>query len=155
MRSMVVLPMPRLGTLMTRFAAMSSARVHDEREVGHDVADLGAVEEARAADDAVRHASAQQHVFQHAALRVRAVEHGHLVVRQPRRALLLDLAGDPAAFIALVGGHVHLDLVAVLGAGEQLLRLAVLVVRDDRVRGRQNVAHAAVFCSSFTVCAVG
>ena len=25
MRSMVVLPMPRLGTLMTRFAAMSSA----------------------------------------------------------------------------------------------------------------------------------
>ena len=119
-------------------------RVHDEREVGHDVADLGAVEEARAADDAVRHAGAQQHVFQHAALRVRAVEHGHLVVRQPRRALLLDLAGDPAAFIALVGGHVHLDLVAVLGAGEQLLRLAVLVVRDDRVRGRQNVAHAAV-----------
>ncbi len=90
------------------------------------------------------HAGAQQHVLQHAALRVRAVEHGHLIVRQPRRALLLDLAGDPAAFVALVGGHVHLDLVAVLGAGEQLLRLAVLVVRDDGVRSRQNVAHAAV-----------
>ena len=89
-------------------------RVHDEREVGHDVADLGAVEEARAAHDAVGHAGAQQHVLQHTGLGVRAVEHGHLVVRKARRALLLYLAGYPAALVALVGGQVHVDLLAIL-----------------------------------------
>ena len=119
-------------------------RVHHKREVGHHVADLGAVEEARAAHDAIGHTRTQEHVLQHARLRVGAVEHGHLVVRQPRRAPLLDLAGDPAALVTLVGGHVHLDLVAVLGGGEEPLRLAVLVVGDHGVGGGKHVAHAAV-----------
>ena len=48
--------------------------VHDGLEVAHDVADLGAVEEARAADDAVRHPGAQQRVFERARLGVGAVE---------------------------------------------------------------------------------
>ena len=118
--------------------------VDHQRKVGHDVADLGAVEESRAADDAVRNAGAQQHIFKHARLGVGAVKHRHLVVGQPLLALLLDLAGDPAALVTLVGGHVHVDLLAVLLVGEQLLHLAMLVVRDDGVGRGQNVAHAAV-----------
>ena len=119
-------------------------RVDHQRKVSHDVADLGAIEESRAADDAIRHAGAQQHIFKHARLGVGAIKHRHLVVGQPLLALLLDLAGDPAALVALVGGHVHVNLLAVLLVGEQLLHLAMLVVRDDGVGRRQHVAHAAV-----------
>ena len=119
-------------------------RVHHQREIGHYVADLGAIEEARAPDDAVGHAGAQQHIFEHARLGVGAVEHGHVVVGGALTATPVDLPGDPAALVALVGGQIHRDLLPVARVREQALLLAVLVVRDDGVGRRQDIAHAAV-----------
>ena len=119
-------------------------RVHHQREIGHYVADLGAIEEARAPDDAVGHAGAQQHIFEHARLGVGAVEHGHVVVGGTLTAAPVDLPGDPAALVALVGGQIHRDLLPVARVREQALLLAVLVVRDDGVGRRQDIAHAAI-----------
>ena len=118
--------------------------IHGEREVRHDVANFGTVEEARSAHDAIRHARAQQHVFEHAALSVRAIEDCYLVVAHAGTAAFFDLAGYPAALVALVACKVDFDLVAIFGVREQLLLLAVRIVRDDGVRRRQDIAHAAV-----------
>ena len=129
--------------------------VHDQREIRHDVADFRAIEELCAADDAVGHARAQKHVFKHARLGVRAVKNGNLVVRHAGGTALLDLARDPTALVALVGCHIDVDLLAVLGGGKELLRLAVLVVRDDGVRGGEHIAHTAVVLLEFHCMAVG
>ena len=119
-------------------------RVHHQREVGHDVADLGAVEKARAADDAVGHPGAQKHIFKHARLGVGAVEDGHVVVGGALSSTPVDLASDPAALVALVGSHVHRDLLAVARIRKQALLFAMLVVGDDGVGRSQDIAHAAV-----------
>ena len=119
-------------------------RVHDELEVGHDVADLGAVEEARAAHDLVRHARAQEHVLEDARLGVGSVEDGHVVVARAAVVELLDLRADPAALVALVGGLEHADLLAVPRVGEQALGLAAGVVGHHGVGRRQDVARGAV-----------
>ncbi len=119
--------------------------VHDGLEVGHDVADLGAVEEARAPDDAVRHARAQQRVFELSRLRVGAVEDGEVGVapvlgaQQP-----LDLRGDEAGLVALVAREVARDLLALGVGGEERLGLAVGVVGDDRVGGGEDARRRAV-----------
>ena len=118
--------------------------VHHQVQVRHNIADLGAVEEARSADKAVRHARAHQHIFKHAALRVGAVEHGNLVIRSTLPMLMLYLRGYPAALVAFVGCAVHGYLVARRLAGEQLLRLARYVIGDNRVRRRQDVAQRTV-----------
>ena len=119
-------------------------RVDHELEVGHDVADLGAVEEARAAHDLVRHARTQEHVLEDAALGVGAVEERHVVVADARAVQLLDLRADPAALVALVGGLVGLHELAVAPGGVEALRLAARVVRHHGVRGVQDVARGAV-----------
>ncbi len=118
--------------------------VDRQLEVGHHVAHLGAFEEAGAAHNFVGDAGAQQHVFQRAALRVRAVKQRHLVVGFARVVEFLNLAGNPAALVALVGGQVERNLLARLARGEQLLGLAPAVVRDDRVGRIQNVGRGAV-----------
>ena len=119
-------------------------RVHDQLEVGHHVADLRAVEEARAAHDLVRHARAQEHVLERARLRVRAIEHGDVVVARAAVVQLLNLAADPAPLVALVRGLEHLDLLAVAAVREQALLLAARVVAHHGVRGVQDVAGRAV-----------
>ena len=129
--------------------------VHDQREVCHDVANLRAIEELRAADDAVGHARAQKHIFKHARLRVRAVENGDLVVRHAGGAAFLDLARDPTALVALVSRHIDVDLLAILGGSEEFLRLAVLIVRNNGVRGGEHIAHAAVVLFELHRMAIG
>ena len=119
-------------------------RVHDDLEVGHDVADLRAVEEARAAHDLVGHSGAHEHVLEDARLRVGAVEHGHIVVARARIVQLLDLRGDPAALIALVGRLVDPDFLPLAAVGEQMLVLARGVVGDHGVGGLEDVARGAV-----------
>ena len=48
-----------------------------------------------------------------------------------------------------------MDLLAILGGSEELLRLAVLVVRDNGVRCGEHIAHAAVVLLEFHRVAVG
>ena len=119
--------------------------VHHDLEVRHHVADLGAVEEARAADDAVRHAGAHQRVFQRTRLRVGAVEDREVGVAAAFCAHEpLDLAGDEARLVALVARQVARDLLALGVGGEERLGLAVRVVGDHRVGGREDARRRAV-----------
>ena len=55
-------------------------RIHNQVQICHHVTNLGAIEEARASYEAIRHTRTQQHIFEHTALRVRAIEDRHLVV---------------------------------------------------------------------------
>jgi len=118
--------------------------VDDDLEVGHDVANLLAVEEARATDDLVRHARPQEHVLEHARLRVGAIEDGRVVVARARVVELLDLRTDPAALVALVGGLVHANPLAVAGIGKESLGRAARVVGHDGVGRVEDVPGGAV-----------
>ena len=68
--SSVRAPMPRGGKLTTRRNAPSSSGFGDQPQVGQRMLDLGALEEAHAAVDAVRHAGVEQRMLDHARLRV-------------------------------------------------------------------------------------
>ena len=119
-------------------------RVHDHLEVGHDVADLGAVEESRAAHDLVGHARAQEHIFEDTRLGVGAVEHGDVVVARTLGMQLLDLAGDPAALVALIARLEGLDLLAIALGRKQTLVLALRVMAHHGVGGAQDMTRGAV-----------
>ena len=119
-------------------------RVHDHLEVGHDVADLGTVEESRAAHNLVGHARAQEHIFEDTRLGVGAVEHGDIVVTRALGVQLFDLAGNPAALVALVACLEGLDLLAVALGRKQALVLALRVVTHHGVGGAQDMARGAV-----------
>ena len=119
-------------------------RVHDHLEVGHDVADLGTVEESRAAHDLVGHARAQEHIFENTRLGVGAVEHGDVVVARTLGVQLLDLAGNPAALVALVARLEGLDLLAIALGRKQALVLALRVVAHHGVGGAQDVTRGAI-----------
>ena len=112
-------------------------RVHDSLEVRHHIANLGAVEELGAADDAVRYAGAKQRVFQLTRLRVGAVEEREVGVAPVLGTHeLVDLGCDEPRLVALVARQIARDLLALGVGGEERLGLAVGVVGDDGVRGR-------------------
>ena len=119
-------------------------RVHDHLEVGHDVADLGTVEESRAAHNLVGHACAQEHIFEDTRLGVGAVEHSDIVVTRALGVQLFDLAGNPAALVALIACLEGLDLLAVALGRKQALLLALRVVTHHGVGGAQDMARGAV-----------
>ena len=119
-------------------------RVHDHLEVGHDIADLGTVEESRATHDFVGHARTQEHIFENTRLGVGAIEHGDVVVARAFGMQFLDLAGNPAALVALVARLEGLDLLAIALGRKQALILALRVVANHGVGGAQDMARGAV-----------
>ena len=119
-------------------------RVHDHLEVSHDVADLGAVEESRAAHDLVRHARAQEHIFEDTRLGVGAVEHGDVVVARALGVQLFDLAGNPATLVTLVTRLEGLNLLAIALGRKQALVLALRVMAYHGVGGAQDMTRGAV-----------
>ena len=119
-------------------------RVHEQREVGERVLDLGALVEARAADDLVADAVAHQHVLEHAALRVGPVEDGDLVARGALVDEPLDLGHHEARLGVLVLELAHVDRIALAELRPEELVLALPVVRDDRVRRVEDRLRRAV-----------
>ena len=119
-------------------------RVHDHLEICHNVADLGTVEESRAAHDLVGHARAQEHIFENARLGVGAVEHGDVVVTRALGVQLLDLASNPAALVALIARLEGLDLLTIALGRKQALVLALRVVTHHGVGGAQDMARRAI-----------
>ena len=119
-------------------------RVHDHLKVGHDVADLGTVEESRAAHDLVGHARAQEHIFEDTRLGVGAIEHSDVVVARAFGMQLLDLAGNPAALVALVARLEGLDLLAIALGRKQALVLALRVVAHHGIGGAQDVTRGTI-----------
>ena len=119
-------------------------RVVDHLQVRDGVLDLGALVEARAADHLVGDLLADEHVLQHARLGVRPVEDrdlgaGVALVDQPR-----DLGGDVARLRVLVLDLDHAHRLALPQLAEEVLGLALAVVRDQRVRGAEDRVRRAV-----------
>ena len=129
-------------------------RVHDHLEIGHDVTDLGTVEESRAADDLVGHARAQEHIFENTRLSVGAVEHGNIVVARALGMQLLDLAGNPATLVTLIARLEGLNLLAIALGRKQALVLALRVVAHHGVGGAQDMARGTVVLLQFDRLAV-
>ena len=99
-------------------------RVVDHLQVRHDVLDLGALVEARAADHLVGDALAHEHVLEHAALGVRAVDDpdlGEAVAALEQRG---DLGRDEPRLGVLVLGLDHVHRLALAEVRPQVLLLA-------------------------------
>ena len=119
-------------------------RVVDRLQVRDDVLDLGALVEAGPAEDDVRDPLPDEDVLEHARLRVRPVEDRDLVAVDA----LLDEACDPGRDVPRLGVLVldldHAHGLAVAELRPEVLLLALAVVRDDAVRGAEDVVRGAV-----------
>ena len=113
-------------------------------QVGEDILDLGAVEEAGAADDAVRDTAALEGVFKLVGLGVHAVEHRMVAPVGPAPVGGHDLGGDEPGLVPLVVGKVVEQQVSPVLVCPELLALALAVVGDDGVGRVQNVGGTAV-----------
>ena len=120
-------------------------RVHEDGEVRGRVADLRALVEARAADDLVRDVLPHEHVLEHARLRVRPVEDRDLARGPAARDEARDLGRDEARLRVLVLDLDHAHRLPLAELGEEVLRLPLAVVVDDRVgRAEDRVGRAVV-----------
>ena len=154
--------MPRAGTLMIALVRGRVVVGAQHAQVGERVLDLAPLVEARAADQLVAQAVAQERLLDRAALGVRPVhdrdvaqEVAPLVAlvgapREERAARAaaaderLDLARDPLRLLVLRVGLEALDQHAARVLGPELLVLARLVARHDRVRGVEDQLRRAV-----------
>ena len=122
---------------------------HRDAEVGHRVADLLALVEARAADDAVGQADGQEAVLEGAHLVRGADEDGDAVGADrvdPAGAAgqRLDLLADPARLLLAVPVADQADLLALGDVGPERLAEAALVGGDDAGGGGEDVRGRAV-----------
>ena len=116
----------------------------DDAQIGQRVADLGALIEARAADDAIGQAERDEAVLELAHL-IRGAHQDRDVVERFALALqLLDLLADAARFFLRIPGAGDRDLLALDILGAQGLAEASFIVRDQ-MRGRgENMRRRAI-----------
>ena len=119
-------------------------RVGDGDEVPHRVLDLGPLVELGASEYPVGQGGADEHLLECSRLGVRAIEHRDVAVLDARLVQRRDLVGDELRLVVLAVSGEADDFLAVPNGREELLVLAVEVVRDDRVRRAQDVLGRAV-----------
>ena len=114
-----------------------------EREVGEEVADLGAVEEADAAEEAVRDVEAVEDAFERAAVRGEAEQDAHVRVRRGA-GVLADFARDKEGLVVGVVACHDADGRAAREGGVQALGDAVRILLHDAEGGLEDLGRAAV-----------
>ena len=120
------------------------ARVADHAEVSDHFADLAALVEACAADDAVRNARLREVALEHHRLGVHPVQNGIIREFAPGGHAVEDDLPDAFRFVHLVFGGVQVDLRAGAVLRPERFALALRVVFDDGVRRVQNILGRAV-----------
>ena len=140
-----------LGTDTTLGLVQNAAHVHivigvaQGAQVGERILDFLTLVEASATDHAVRQAGSHEHVLEGSGLRVGTVENRNVtglhavLVRQA-----VNFAGDVACLGVLRFGNVTDNLRARAGGGPQLLRAAVRVAFNDRIRRGEDVLRGTV-----------
>ena len=116
----------------------------NEAQIRQHVLDLGPVEEAGAADDAVGDAAALEGVFKLVGLGVHAVEHRMIPPVCPPPVGGQDLRGDILGLVPLVVGEVMGQQLSPVLVCPELFALALEVVGDDGVGRVQDMGGAAV-----------
>src|SRR5690606_6591820 len=118
--------------------------VRDEPQVRERILDLGALEEAHAAVDAIRDAGREQRFLENARLRVRTIQHGDVSTPLSGRDRVLYTIHDELGLVALVERRVDANRLTRAAVGPQVLAETRRVVRDHRVRGIQDRRRGAV-----------
>ena len=138
-------PMPRGGVFTARSNAASSCAVRDEPQVRERVLDLGAIEVAQAAVHAVRDVVLDQLLFEVARLRVRAVQDRD-VARLAARPRCTRGCGRSRSALrpARCTRRRARSACRPRRSVQSSLPSRSRVVRDDRVRGGEDVAGGAV-----------
>ncbi len=133
-----------LGRVDDAFEGEIVGGLGDDAQIGERVADLGALVEAEAADDAIGHADRDEAVLELAGLVLRADEDRGLVDAEAAALEPFDLLADAAGFLGAVPDAEHLDLLALGFLGPQRLAEAAGVVGDHARCGGEDVGRAAV-----------
>ena len=119
-------------------------RVGGDAQIGERVADLGALVEARAADDPVGQAELDEAVLDLAHLGRDAHQHGDLGEGMLLGLERLDLLADLARLLLRIPGARHGHLLAGYVLGAQRLAEPALVLGDEAGGGGEDVAGGAV-----------
>ena len=112
----------------------------EQAQIGERVLDLGALEEAHAAVDAVRDRRVEQRVLENARLCVGAVERGDLGSDDAVAGEALHDVDDERRLVEIGRRREHAHRLAWRVAGPQILAEARLVVPDQRVGRVEDVA---------------
>ncbi len=130
--------------------------VGHQSEIGDEVFDFLALIETQAAIDAVGHVSFPKLFLKGARLSIGAVEDGEIfVVGLLSGAGRHDGVGDETALVVVAQCAVHIDFVAFVVAGPNVLLDLVLVFGNDGVGRFDNVFGAAVVLLKFVDHAIG
>ena len=108
-------------------------RVLEQAQIGQRVLDLGALEKAQAAIDAVRHPGVEQRGFHDPALRIAAVQQRNLLALAAVPHQLLDLVDKPLGLGKIAGRLIHPHRLARSGLGAQGFSQPLAVVADQLV----------------------
>ena len=141
----------RLGTDTALGLVQDAAHVHvvigvaQGAQVGERILDFLTLVEAGATDHAVGQAGTHEHVLEGSGLRVGAVEDSDVTgLHAVFIGKAVNFAGDVACLGVLGFGDVTDNLRTRAGGGPQLLRAAVGVALNDRIRRREDVLRGAV-----------
>ncbi|TSE33650.1 hypothetical protein Tchar_01712 [Tepidimonas charontis] len=125
--------------------AVVIVRVFQQTQIRQRVLDLGTLEKAQAAVDAIRNTGVEQGAFEGAALCIAAVQQGDFVRRDALLTReLADLLHHPLSLFVVAGQFDDAHGVALTLLGAQVFAQALPIVLDETIGGMQDVAHAAV-----------
>ena len=116
----------------------------DQAQIRERMLDLGALEKAHAAVDAIGKARAEQRMFEDPRLRVRSIEQGDLVQRHAVGRKSLHHIDDERRLVVIAGRRKRADELALAFARPQILAQPRLVVADERVGRVEDVPVRAV-----------
>ena len=116
----------------------------DAAKIRQRVADLGPLDELRAADDPIRDADFQKSLFELPHLKRSANQDRHFAERSPVALRRFHFVADAPGFFPTVLNGAHRRLLAVFRFGPQRLPQTILVVGDQPGRHCQDVRGRAI-----------
>ena len=114
-------------------------RIDNRGQIRHHILDFGALVELRATEHAIGKCRADEDFLKRPGLRVRAIEDRDVLVAEAFLAQGRDLIRNELGLVVLAVAGESDDLLAVANRREQVLVLAVEVVRDDTVGRAEDV----------------
>ncbi len=119
--------------------------IADQAQIGQRILDLGALEEALAAIDAIRQPGLDQRLLEQSRLRRGAIEDGAVAARQSfLLARATDALDHEPGLVDLVEGGIAADRLAGAVLGPEILAEPARIVRDQRVGGAKDGAGGTI-----------
>ena len=116
----------------------------DHPQIGDGVADLFALIEPGAADNAIGNAQGDEAFFEFAGLEASADQDSDFVQRLVLQLQRFDLIGDQAGFLVPIPQAAHAHLVAIIAVGPQGLAQSPLVLLNQARSRAENMGGGAI-----------